>query len=106
MDFRATTFYNSYWREQRSQVTASNKPPGRRNPAALSERKDSELSETIHLHHLSPSERLLEESAERGFVEEKDIQALSDEHELTEDDLTGSPRRARGARRDRSRRVS
>jgi RNA polymerase primary sigma factor len=62
--------------------------PGRRNPAALSERKDIELNETIHLHDLSPSERLLEESAERGFVEEKDIQALADEHELTEDDLT------------------
>ena len=63
-------------------------PPGRRNPAALSERKDIELNETIHLHDLSPAERLLEESAERGFVEEKDIQALADEHELTEDDLT------------------
>jgi len=47
-----------------------------------------ELNETIHLHDLSPAERLLEESAERGFVEEKDIQALADEHELTEDDLT------------------
>ena len=63
-------------------------PPGRRNPAALFERKDIELNETIHLHDLSPAERLLEESAERGFVEEKDIQALADEHELTEDDLT------------------
>ena len=34
-----------------------------------------------------PAERLLEEAAERGFVEEKEIQALADEHELTEDDL-------------------
>ena len=34
-------------------------------------------------------ERLLEEAAERGFVEEKDIQSLADEHELTEDDLAG-----------------
>jgi len=50
--------------------------------------KGSQLSETIHLHDLSPAERLLEESAERGFVEEKDIQALADEHELTEDDVT------------------
>jgi RNA polymerase primary sigma factor len=50
--------------------------------------KGSTLSDTIHLHDLSPVERLLEESAERGFVEEKDIQALADEHELTEDDLT------------------
>jgi RNA polymerase primary sigma factor len=50
--------------------------------------KGSQLSETIHLHDLSPAERLLEESAERGFVEEKDIQALADEHELTEEDVT------------------
>jgi RNA polymerase primary sigma factor len=63
-------------------------PPGRRQPAAHPDRKDLQLSETIHLHDLSPAERLLEESAERGFVEEKDIQALADEHELTEDDLT------------------
>ena len=62
--------------------------PGRRNPAALLERKDIELNETIHLHDLSPAERLLEESAERGFVEEKDIQALADEHERTEADVT------------------
>jgi RNA polymerase primary sigma factor len=47
------------------------------------------LSDTIHLHDLSPVERLLEEAAERGFVEEKDIQVLADEHELTEDDVTG-----------------
>jgi len=47
------------------------------------------LNDTIHLHDLSPVERLLEEAAERGFVEEKDIQALADEHELTEDDVTG-----------------
>ena len=47
------------------------------------------MSDTIHLHDLSPVERLLEEAAERGFVEEKDIQALADEHELTEDDVTG-----------------
>src|SRR5439155_1111208 len=47
------------------------------------------LSDTIHLHDLSPVERLLEEAAERGFVEEKDIQALADEHELTQDDVTG-----------------
>jgi RNA polymerase primary sigma factor len=50
--------------------------------------KGQTLSETIHLHDLSPAERLLEEAAERGFVEEKDIQSLADEHELTEDDLT------------------
>jgi RNA polymerase primary sigma factor len=43
----------------------------------------------MHLHDLSPVERLLEDAAERGFVEEKDIQALGDEHELSEDDLAG-----------------
>jgi len=65
-------------------------PPGRRaaiRQPTTSERKN--LSDTIHLHDLSPVERLLEEAAERGFVEEKDIQALADEHELTEDDVTG-----------------
>ena len=50
--------------------------------------RNNTLSDTIHLHDLSPAERLLEEAAERGFVEEKDIQTLADEHELTEDDLT------------------
>ncbi len=63
--------------------------PGRRNPAALHDPKGTTLSDTIHLHDLSPVERLLEEAAERGFVEEKDIQAIADEHELTEDDVTG-----------------
>ena len=41
------------------------------------------------MHDLSPAERLLEEAAERGFVEEKELQAFADEHELTEDDLAG-----------------
>jgi RNA polymerase primary sigma factor len=55
----------------------------------ITSERNSTLNETIHLHDLSPAERLLEEAAERGFVEEKDIQALADEHELTEDDLAG-----------------
>jgi RNA polymerase primary sigma factor len=55
----------------------------------LTTERNNTLSDTIHLHDLSPVERLLEEAAERGFVEEKDIQALADEHELTEDDVTG-----------------
>jgi RNA polymerase primary sigma factor len=54
----------------------------------ITRERNNTLSDTIHLHDLSPVERLLEEAAERGFVEEKDIQALADEHELTEDDLT------------------
>ncbi|HUJ54553.1 MAG TPA: sigma-70 family RNA polymerase sigma factor [Gaiellaceae bacterium] len=60
---------------------------GRRESAALHEGKGLQLSDTIHLHDLSPAERLLEEAAERGFVEEKEIQAFADEHELSEDDL-------------------
>jgi RNA polymerase primary sigma factor len=64
-------------------------PRARRPPkaAATTEGRELQLSETIHLHDLSPTERLLEEAAERGFVEEKEIQAFADEHELTEDDL-------------------
>jgi RNA polymerase primary sigma factor len=50
--------------------------------------KGIQLSDTIHLHDLTPAERLLEEAAERGFVEEKELQALADEHEMTEDDLS------------------
>jgi RNA polymerase primary sigma factor len=46
------------------------------------------LSDTIHLHDLTPAERLVEESAERGFIEEKEIQAFADEHELPEEELT------------------
>jgi RNA polymerase primary sigma factor len=62
---------------------------GRCSSGARYERKELQLNETIHLHDLSPAERLLEEAAERGFVEEKDIQALADEHELSEDELAG-----------------
>jgi len=62
--------------------------PGRRNRQPTTSERNNTLTNTIHLHDLSPVERLLEEAAERGFVEEKDIQALADEHELTEDDLT------------------
>ncbi len=64
-------------------------PPGAPKSGSPSRAKGITLSDTIHLHDLSPAERLLEEAAERGFVEEKDIQALADEHELTEDDVTG-----------------
>jgi RNA polymerase primary sigma factor len=45
------------------------------------------LSDTIHLHDLTPAERLVEESAERGFIDEKELVAFSDEHELPEDEL-------------------
>jgi RNA polymerase primary sigma factor len=46
------------------------------------------LNETIHLHDLSPAERLIEEAAERGHVDERELQALADEHELNEDEVS------------------
>jgi RNA polymerase primary sigma factor len=49
--------------------------------------KGIQLSDTIHLHDLTPAERLVEESAERGFIDEKELVAFSDEHELPEDEL-------------------
>ncbi len=64
------------------------KPPRAPQSGSPPRAKGQTLNETIHLHDLSPAERLVEEAAERGFVEEKDIQSLADEHELTEDDLT------------------
>src|SRR4051794_25520102 len=88
MDFGATPFYNSSgWRRRTGSRFNAARGAEIRQPA-MSERNNT-LSDTIHLHDLSPVERLLEEAAERGFVEEKDIQALADEHELTEDDLAG-----------------
>src|SRR5206468_8531291 len=48
--------------------------------------KGIQLSDTIHLHDLTPAERLVEEAAERGFVEEKELEAFADEHELAEDE--------------------
>ena len=66
--------------------TGSRRGRQRRQPVT---RKGIPLSDTIHLHDLSPAERLLEEAAERGFVEEKELQAFADEHELTEDDFAG-----------------
>src|SRR5438477_3180799 len=69
-------------------IAAKLRCPTGRQTGSPPRTKGTTLSDTIHLHDLSPVERLLEESAERGFVEEKDIQSLADEHELTEDDLT------------------
>jgi len=66
------------------------KPDSRRpSPRAAPHLKSKgiQLSETIHLHDLTPAERLLEEAAERGFVEEKEIEALADEHELQDEEL-------------------
>jgi RNA polymerase primary sigma factor len=63
----------------------SRRPSPRAAPHLKS--KGIQLSETIHLHDLTPAERLLEEAAERGFVEEKEIEALADEHELQDEEL-------------------
>src|SRR5438874_13104785 len=59
--------------------------PLRSGPATTE--RGIQLSDTIHLHDLTPAERLLEEAAERGFVEEKELVAFADEHELGEDEL-------------------
>ena len=50
-------------------------------------RRGTPLSDTIHLHDLTPAERLLEEAAERGFLEERELEAFADEHELADDEL-------------------
>src|SRR5438045_2677028 len=67
-------------------MTAHGRPrrPQRSGPATTE--RGIELSDTIHLHDLTPAERLVEEAAERGFVEEKELEAFADEHELAEDE--------------------
>ena len=59
--------------------------------------KGIQLSDTIHLHDLTPAERLLEEAAERGFVEEKEIEALADEHELQDEESRRCAPRSKSA---------
>ena len=56
-------------------------------PRPYPEEKGIELSDTVHLHDLTPAERLVEEAAERGFVDEKELEALADEHELADDEV-------------------
>jgi RNA polymerase primary sigma factor len=70
----------------RAAIPVRRRPGGRTDGPAPTE-KGIELTDTIHLHDLTPAERLLEEAAERGFVEEKEIQGLADELELGEDEL-------------------
>jgi len=89
MDFGGTSFYNSELEMRPGIVgpgprtgTAEAAAPGRPTP-----KKGIPLSDTIHLHDLTPAERLVEEAAERGFVEEKELEAFADEHELAEDDM-------------------
>jgi RNA polymerase primary sigma factor len=89
MDSGGNPFYNS---ESASGTSRGFTPAHRRTAeaagyAARPPRKGTELSETIHLHDLTPAERLLEEAAERGFVEERELEALADEHELADDEV-------------------
>ena len=72
-------------RESWARARAPEPPSGRRRPPIP--KKGIQLSDTIHLHDLTPAERLVEEAAERGFVEEKELEAFADEHELAEDDV-------------------
>src|SRR5918912_556337 len=88
MDTGGTAFYKS--KVGRASRGSSPRCPfrgGRSERPRPTEPKGIQLSETIHLHDLTPAERLLEEAAERGFVEEKEIEALADEHELQDEEL-------------------
>src|SRR5262245_34604016 len=92
MDGRGQPFYNSRWQggNHRGSLWPAHRRPGphRSRPVLrLIRPKGIQLSDTIHLHDLTPAERLLEEAAERGFVEEKEIEALADEHELQDEEL-------------------
>src|SRR5918912_544935 len=88
MDTGGTAFYKS--KVGRASRGSSPRCPfrgGRSERPRIIEPKGIQLSDTIHLHDLTPAERLLEEAAERGFVEETEIEALADEHELQEEEL-------------------
>src|SRR5581483_2440479 len=50
------------------------------------ERRTIPLTDT-HLHDLTPADRLVEEAAERGFVEEREVEAFADGHELADDEI-------------------
>src|SRR5438105_11261807 len=67
-------------------MTARGGPRGPRRSGPATTERGIELSDTIRLHDLTPAERLVEEAAERGFVEEKELEAFADEHELAEDE--------------------
>src|SRR5205085_6486006 len=87
MDFAVHPFYKSRRSIGISRATRAPRPRGRRPGRPATREKGIQLSDTIHLHDLTPAERLLEEAAERGFVEEKEIVAFADEHELAENEL-------------------
>ena len=73
--------------DRKSRVKPRTGRPGGRAARRPPTTKGIQLSDTIHLHDLTPAERLVEESAERGFIDEKELTAFADEHELPEDEL-------------------
>ena len=80
----------SFGKAHRHIAGCIDRAPGPPWPCSRSGRpreKGIQLSDTMHMHDLSPAERLLEEAAERGFVDEKEIEALADEHELADDEM-------------------
>src|SRR5205085_8014954 len=87
MDFAVHPFYKSRRSIGISRATRAPRPRGRRPGRPATREKGIQLSDTIHLHDLTPAERLLEEAAERGFIEEKELVAFADEHELPEPEL-------------------
>ena len=89
MDFRVHPFYKLRRPTGISRDTCVRAPRsrGRRPGRPATREKGIQLTDTIHLHDLTPAERLLEEAAERGFIEEKELTAFADEHELPEDEL-------------------
>src|SRR5439155_26464951 len=87
MDLRTVPFYNSHRRPTIAGKTARTGRQGGHAARGPTTTKGIQLSDTIHLHDLTPAERLVEESAERGFIDEKELVAFSDEHELPEDEL-------------------
>ena len=89
MDFHGEPFYNSD--TGRPEIAGFRSRSGRRrrpSPSGpVTTERGIQLNDTIHLHDLTPAERLVEEAAERGYVEEKELDAFADEHELSEHDV-------------------
>ena len=88
MDFRGRPFYKSDRAIGDRGSSPAHRTPRRPPPSGpVPTERGIQLSDTIHLHDLTPAERLVEEAADRGFVEEKELEAFADEHELAEDDM-------------------
>ncbi len=87
MDLRRIPFYKTVRANRDVARHLARRRPRRPPPGGPTRRKGIPLNATIHLHDLTPADRLVEEAAERGFVEEKEIEALADEHELADDEV-------------------